>query len=167
MTKSGSVRRKSLTLKQKIFWGAAGISIGLVLLVTLFAMKTTYDSLYSQVISVRHMSIGWLEERLELSLKAYSDQFYALEVDKQTKADIQQWCQPDGELDYAARWRLITAINAIISMDANINSMELYNLRNNTVLTARRSGASLNKTGERLALWQSRDPALQTNQNHA
>ncbi len=163
MTKSGPARRKSLTLKQKIFWGAAGISIGLVLLVTFFAMKTTYDSLYSQVISVRHMSIGWLEERLELSLKEYSDQFYALEVDKQTKADIQQWCQPGGELDYAARWRLITAINAIISMDANINSMELYNLQNDTVLTARRSGAALNETGDRLALWKSRNPALQTN----
>ncbi len=156
-------RRKGLTLKQKIFWGSAGISIGLVLLVTFFAMRTTYDSLYNQVISLRDMSIGWLEERLELSLKEYADQFYALEVDKQTKADIQQWCTPDGELDYAARWRLITAINAIISMDANINSMELYNLQNDTVLTARRSGAGLSDTGSRLAYWKSRDPLLQTN----
>ena len=163
MRKNGQVRRKGLTLKQKIFWGTAGISIGLVFLVTFFAMKTTYDSLYSQVISVRHMSIGWLQERLELSLKEYSDQFYGLEVDKQTKADIQAWCQPGGELDYAARWRLITAINAIISMDANINSMELFNLQNDTVLTARRSGAGLDSTGDRLSLWKSRDPALQTN----
>jgi len=163
MTKKVPAKWKGLTLKQKIFWGTAGISIGLVLLVTLFAMKTTYDSLYSQVISLRHMSIGWLEERLELSLKEYSDQFYALEVDKQTKADIQQWCTPGGKLDYEARWRLITAINAIISMDANINSMELYNLQNDTVLTAKRSGAALNDTAKRLALWKGRDPSLQTN----
>ena len=163
MTSAESVKRKGLTLKQKMFWGMAGISIGLVLLVTLFAMKTTYDSLYEQVISIRHMSIGWLEERLELSLKEYSDQFYSLEVDKDTKADIQQWCQPGGELNYAARWRLITAINAIISMNANIHSIELYNLQNDTVLTAKRSGASLDQTENRLDIWKSRDPSLQTN----
>lgn len=163
MTSAEPVKRKGLTLKQKMFWGMAGISIGLVLLVTLFAMKTTYDSLYEQVISIRHMSIGWLEERLELSLKEYSDQFYSLEVDKDTKADIQQWCQPGGELNYAARWRLITAINAIISMNANIHSIELYNLQNDTVLTAKRSGASLDQTENRLDIWKSRDPSLQTN----
>ena len=163
MKKGKSSKQRGLTIRQKIFWGTAGISISLVLLVTFFAMKTTYDSLYSQVISLREMSIGWLEERLNLSLKEYSDQFYTLEVDKQTKADILSWCKPSGELDYAARWRLITATNAIISMDANINSIELYNLQNNTVLTARRSGASLSDTGGRLALWQSRDPLLQNN----
>lgn len=143
--------------------GTAGISIVLVLLVTFFAMRTTYDALYSQVIGVRHMSIGWLQERLDLSLKEYADQFYTLEVDKETKADIQAWCKPDGELDYAAQWRLITALNAIISMDANMNSIEIYNLQNDTVLTARRSGAVLSETGTKLAQWKARDAGLQTN----
>lgn len=143
--------------------GTAGISIVLVLLVTFFAMRTTYDALYSQVIGVRHMSIGWLQERLELSLKEYADQFYTLEVDKETRADIQAWCKPDGELDYAAQWRLITALNAIISMDSNMNSIEIYNLQNDTVLTARRSGALLLETGTKLTKWMARDTVLQTN----
>jgi len=100
---------------------------------------------------------------LELSLKEYADQFYALEVDKETKADIQAWCTPDGELDYAAQWRLITALNAIISRDVNMNSIEIYNLQNDTVLTAKRSGAMLSQTGKKLMLWEARDAGLQTN----
>ncbi len=143
--------------------GTAGISIVLVLLVTGFAMRTTYDSLHGQVIGIRHMSIGWLQERFELSLKGYAEQFYTLEVDKETKADIQEWCRPEGELDYAARWRLITALNAMISMDANINSIEIYNLQNGTVLSAKRSGATLLETGDKLAMWRSRGEGLQTN----
>jgi two-component system, sensor histidine kinase YesM len=163
MAYNGPVKRRGLPLRRKLFLGTAGISIILVLLVTFFAMRTTYDALHSQVIGVRHMSIGWLAERLELSLKEYADQFYTLEVDKETKADIQEWCRPGGTLNYAAQWRLITALNAIISMDANMNSIEIYNLQNGTVLTARRSGAVLSETGAKLTQWKARDMGLQTN----
>jgi len=61
MANNRPAKRRGLPLRKKLFLGTAGISIVLVLLVTFFAMRTTYDALHSQVIGIRHMSIGWLQ----------------------------------------------------------------------------------------------------------
>ena len=60
----------------------------------------------------------------------------------------------DGSLDYSARWRIITVMNTVISMDSNINSIELFNMAENEVLIAERSGARVDESGERLTQWE-------------
>jgi len=110
------------------------------------------------------MSSGWLQDRLAVENSDMMDRFYEFEVDKDVKADILRWCTQDGSLDYSARWRIITVMNTVISMDSNINSIELFNMAENEVLIAERSGARVDESGERLTQWEQRGDALQSNQ---
>jgi hypothetical protein len=48
-------------------------------------------------------------------------------------------------------------------LDSNINSIDLFNLGNDTVLRAQRSGAGFTDTGESLDAWNARGGGLQTN----
>ncbi len=156
-------RRKRLSIRKKLFLGMALISIIPVFAATFFTMNHIYSTMREQIIQTRRMSIGWLQDRLELIIKGYTEQFYEFEVNKELKADILSWCNDGQELDYAAKWRLISSMNAAISMDSTINSIELYNLSNNIVLSARRSGAVMEKTQNKLDFWLQRTETLQTN----
>lgn len=117
-----------------------------------------------QLIYDHRMSSGWLQDRLAVENSDMMDRFYEFEVDKDVKADILRWCTQDGSLDYSARWRIITVMNTVISMDSNINSIELFNMAENEVLIAERSGARVDESGERLTQWEQRGDALQSNQ---
>ena len=117
-----------------------------------------------QLIYDHRMSSGWLQDRLAVENSDMMDRFYEFEVDKDVKADILRWCTQDGSLDYSARWRIITVMNTVISIDSNINSIELFNMAENEVLIAERSGARVDESGERLTQWEQRGDALQSNQ---
>lgn len=134
-----------------------------ILLVTFFSVRTTYNAMYAQLIENKRKGIDWLTERLTIQLSEYSDLFYRFEVNKTIKQDIQNWCAVDGTLDYAARSRIISEFNTLISVDSAINSIDLYNLVNEEMLTVTRAGARVQETGERLAFWQERPHELQSN----
>ena len=135
-----------------------------ILLVSIVAITITYKTMRDQLIYDHRMSSGWLQDRLAVENSDMMDRFYEFEVDKDVKADILRWCTQDGSLDYSARWRIITVMNTVISMDSNINSIELFNMAENEVLIAERSGARVDESGERLTQWEQRGDALQSNQ---
>jgi len=157
-----NIKQQKMSIRRKVFMGMVSISTIAVCIVTLFAMQTIYSKMREQIIQTRSMSIGWLKDRLDLSIREYTEQFYSFETDKTFKTDLQEWCS-SGDLGYEAKWRFITSLNASISVNSNFNSIEIYNLVNGQVLAARRSGAVMEDVGNRLDRWNTRDKALQTN----
>jgi Predicted signal transduction protein with a C-terminal ATPase domain len=96
-------------------------------------------------------------------LEGYSDKFYQFEVNKKIKNDISAWCGDLQKINYTSKLDLISALNETISMDKNINSMEIYNFAQQQVLVAKRSGAGMEEIGYKLDDWKKRDQKLQTN----
>ena len=154
---------KNMSIRKKILISMLAFTLIPILVVAGVALSITYRTMRDQLIYDRRMSSSWLQARVAIANGDAMDKFYQFEVDKDIKEDILTWCAKDGALDYSARWRLISLMNSIISMDSSINSIELFNLADDTVLTAERSGASLDETGDRLAQWEARDDGRQSN----
>jgi sensor histidine kinase YesM len=154
---------KDLSIRRKLFLGMLIISVLIVVLVTQVAVVVSYRTLREQLIYNRRMSIRWLQDRLNTEVEKYSDQFYEYEVNKSIKNGINSWYNKKEEIDYTVKLNLISAMNETISMDKNINSMEIYNLIRNEVIVAKRSGAAMEETGDKLEQWEQRDTSLQTN----
>ena len=157
-------RFRNISIRKKILVSMLAFTLIPILLVSIVAITITYKTMRDQLIYDHRMSSGWLQDRLAVENSDMMDRFYEFEVDKDVKADILRWCTQDGRLDYSARWRIITVMNTVISMDSNINSIELFNMAENEVLIAERSGARVDESGERLTQWEQRGDALQSNQ---
>ena len=157
-------RFRNISIRKKILASMLAFTLIPILLVSIVAITITYKTMRDQLIYDHRMSSGWLQDRLAVENSDMIDRFYEFEVDKDVKADILRWCTQDGSLDYSARWRIITVMNTVISMDSNINSIELFNMAENEVLIAERSGARVDESGERLTQWEQRGDALQSNQ---
>ena len=157
-------RFRNISIQKKILISMLAFTLIPILLVSSVAISITYKTMRDQLIYDHRMSSGWLQNRLAVENSDMMDRFYEFEVDKDVKADILRWCTQDGSLDYSARWRIITVMNTVISMDSNINSIELFNMAENEVLIAERSGARVDESGERLTQWEQRGDALQSNQ---
>lgn len=153
---------KTKSIRTKFVFALIIFSVVPVLVVTIVAFYITSGTLKEQLIFNRRMSTTWLQERLVLELENTRNQLYEYEVNKNIKADILTWHSPK-ELDYKTMLRLISAMNTTISMDSNINGIEIYNLLNDTVLVANRAGVSLEETKDRLDEWGKRDEGLQKN----
>lgn len=154
---------KNLSIRKKILISMLAFTLIPIFVVEGVAIINTYSTMRNQLVYDHRMSSGWLQNRLSLDNSELTDCFYEFEVDKNVKTDILNWCSKNRELEYDARWRIITTMNTVISMNSNINSIELFNLSDDTVLIAERSGANLVQTGERLSLWNKRNIDLQTN----
>ena len=157
-----AVPRLRSSIRSKLFWGMLSVMLTLILLVTFFSVRTTYQAMYDQLIENKRTGIDWLSKRLSLLLTEYTETFYSFEVNKEVKADLQKWCAPNGTLGYEAKWRIISALNGMMGMNAAINAIDVYNLVQNDALSAMRSGATVSETGDRLAFWTGRDPSKQT-----
>lgn len=157
-------RFRNISIRKKILVSMLAFTLIPILLVSIVAITITYKTMRDQLIYDHRMSSGWLQDRLAVENSDMMDRFYEFEVDKDVKADILRWCTQDGSLDYSARWRIITVMNTVISMDSNINSIELFNMAENEVLIAERSGARVDESGGRLTQWEQRGDALQSNQ---
>ena len=157
-------RFRNISIRKKILVSMLAFTLIPILLVSIVAITITYKTMRDQLIYDHRMSSGWLQDRLAVENSDMMDRFYEFEVDKDVKADILRWCTQDGSLDYSARWRIITVMNTVISMDSNINSIELFNMAENEVLIAERSGARVDESGERLTQREQRGDALQSNQ---
>lgn len=157
-------RFRNISIRKKILVSMLAFTLIPILLVSIVAITITYKTMRDQLIYDHRMSSGWLQDRLAVENSDMMDRFYEFEVDKDVKANILRWCTQDGSLDYSARWRIITVMNTVISMDSNINSIELFNMAENEVLIAERSGARVDESGERLTQWEQRGDALQSNQ---
>ncbi len=155
--------RKDLSIRKKLLLGILSLSVLLVVSVTIVTGLIAYRTMREQLIYNRRMSIRWLQDRLNTQVDSYSDQFYEFEINKEIKNDITSWCTYDQEIDYTVKLDLITAMNKTISMDKNLNSMEIYNFSKDQVLIAKRSGASMEEIGNRLDKWNERKKELQTN----
>lgn len=154
---------RNLSIRKKILYSMLAFTLIPILLVAVVATSITYRTMQNQLIYDHRMSSGWLQDRLSLELNSMQDQFYAFEVTKEIKTDIFNWCEKGKVLNYAAQWRIISLMNNTISMDSRMNSVEIFNLSNDEVLIAARSGASLSSRGDRLSIWESRDSTLQSN----
>lgn len=155
---------RNISIRKKILVSMLAFTLIPIILVATVATTITYKTMRDQLIYDHRMSSGWLQDRLSLELTGMMDQFYEFEVNKEVKNDILRWCTKGESLDYSAQWRIITLMNTVISMDSRINSIEIFNLSNDEVLVAERSGAQLDVKGDRLKKWQKRDINLQSNQ---
>lgn len=151
------------SIRKKLFISMLILSVSIAAAVTIVALFSTYHTMREQLIYDRRTNIGWLENRLYLETKNDMNRFYEFEVDKTLKNEVLEWYLSGNEVDYAAKLDLINALNSIISLDSNINSIDLFNLGNDTVLRAQRSGASFTDTGDLLDAWNARSDDLQTN----
>lgn len=156
-------RIRNLSIQKKLFITMLGISLFIIVVITGTAMNNTYQTMREQLIYNRRMSIGWLRERLELVMSNYQEQFYEFEVNQDYKKIIEAWCVQEETLDYTSKWKLITAMNEMISMDCNLNSIEICNLKNHEVLIAERSGAKMLENGDGVEQWEKRKISLQNN----
>lgn len=163
MPEATAALRLRSSIRPKLFWGMLLVMLVLILLVTFFSVRTTYQAMYDQLIENKRTGIDWLSKRLSLLLTEYTETFYGFEVNKEIKTDLQNWCVPGGTLGYEAKWRIISELNGMMGMNAAINTIEVYNLVGGDALAARRSGATVAETGDRLAFWAERDASLQTN----
>ena len=155
---------RNISIRKKILISMLAFTLIPIILVAAVATTITYITMRDQLIYDHRMSSGWLQDRLSLELTGMMDQFYEFEVNKEVKNDILRWCTKGESLDYSAQWRIITLMNTVISMDSRINSIEIFNLSNDEVLVAERSGAQLDVKGDRLDKWLQRDINLQSNQ---
>ncbi|SHO51507.1 sensor histidine kinase [Anaerocolumna xylanovorans] len=151
------------SIRKKILLVILVFSLLLVGSTTMITVLISRSTLKDQLIYNRKMSIGWLQDRLGLETKDYINQFYNFEVNKGIKNVIMDWCKTGKSLDYTSKLQLITAMNTVISMDSNINSIEIFNLKTNQVLVAKRSGADMQAAGDKLKFWKDREKSLQTN----
>ncbi len=151
------------SIRKKLFYSMLALSVCITAAVTFVALISTYGTMREQLIYDRRTNIGWLENRLYLETKSDMNRFYEFEVDKALKNDVMIWYTEGNNTDYSAKLDLINALNSIISLDSNINSIDLFNLGNDTVLRAQRSGASFVDTGDLLDNWNAREQGLQTN----
>ena len=156
-------RYRNLSIRKKILLTILAFSLLLVGSTTAITVQISRNTLKNQLIYDRKMSIGWLQDRLDLETKDYVNQFYQFEVNKEIKSIIMNWCKNGKNLNYTSKLQLISAMNTVISMDSNINSIELFNLKTNQVLVAKRSGADMEEAQEKLKYWGKRDKTLQTN----
>lgn len=154
---------KDISIRKKLFIGILAFSVSLVVIVTTIVGFITYQTMREQLIFNRRMSIRWLQDRLNSEVDSYLDRFYEFEVNKKIKKGIASWCRDDQEMDYTVKLDLITMMNETISMDKNLNSIEIFNFSKDRVLVAKRSGADVEEIGAGLDRWKSRDPKLQTN----
>ncbi len=156
-------KAKDISIRRRLFIGILAFSVSLVVIVTSIVGFISYQTMREQLIYNRRMSIRWLQDRLNSEVDRYSDRFYEFEVNKKIKKDIASWCNDDQEIDYVVKLDLITMMNETISVDKNLNSIEIYNFAKRQVLMAKRSGASVEEIGDGLDKWNSRNQELQTN----
>lgn len=154
---------KKLSIRKKFFINMVLFSLLSVAIVTTVALVITYGTMKNQVIANHRMSASWLQNRLELELENAADEFYDLEVDPVFKRDINAWYDAKGALDYNAKLRLITKLNQKISMDSKINSIEIHNFSDGSMLNAERSKATFEENSAFLKQWVEKDATKQTN----
>lgn len=154
---------KNWPIRKKLLLSMTAFSVIPIIIVTVVAIFITYGTMRDQLIYNYSMSSVWLQDRLEQRLKEFTSSFYEFEVNRDIKADIMDWYSTGQDPNYEVQWRLISALNAVISMDSTINSIDFYVLNQGKVLVAERSGARLEETGARLDGWYSRPPDAQTN----
>lgn len=150
-------------LYRKLFLVMALISLVPVLIVLCVALMLTYRTMEEQLVYDSKMSVEWLQERLEMEIEDYTRTFYEFEIDKDFRSALSQWCLQGDELNYSSKLELITGLNQTVSINRNINAIELYNLSRDKALIAERSSTFFTDTAGRLEQWLSRDEALQSN----
>ena len=151
------------SIRKKLFYSMLLLTVLITAAVTIVALVSTYSTMREQLIFDRRTNIGWLENRLYLETKNDTNRFYEFEVDKSLKFDVLAWYTGGNNADVSVKLDLIKALNSIISLDNNINSIDLFNLGNGTVLRAERSGAAFTETDDLLSAWNARAEGLQTN----
>ena len=154
---------KKRSIRRKLLLGMLCSVIIPIVIITITSLRITFDSMEEQLIYNRRMSIGWLKDRLDLEVNEYSKLFYQFEIVGSMRDTIQSWSYDGEELDYESQWQLISAMNSQINLKSEINSIELYNFKRDEVLVCARSGASLEKAGDRLKSWEERSVDLQSN----
>ncbi|OJV65173.1 MAG: hypothetical protein BGO41_01015 [Clostridiales bacterium 38-18] len=152
-----------MSIRRKFFISMLLFTLLSVVIVTSVAIVITYETMKDQVIETHRMSAGWLQNRLELVTQKYSEKYYGFEVDEAFKSDILSWFSVGENVNYSVKLRLISQLNKTISMDNTINSIELHNLNDGTVIRAERSKALFLMGDGYIDKWQSRGVDKQTN----
>lgn len=152
-----------MSIRRKFFISMLLFTLLSVVIVTSVAIVITYETMKDQVIETHRMSAGWLQNRLELVTQKYSEKYYGFEVDESFKSDILSWFSVGENVNYSVKLRLISQLNKTISMDNTINSIELHNLNDSSVLRAERSKALFLMGDGYIDKWQSRGVDKQTN----
>lgn len=150
-------------LYRKLFLVMTLVSLVPVLIVLCVSLMLTYRAMEEQLVYDSQMSAEWLQERLEMEIEDYTRTFYEFEIDKDFRNALFQWCLQGDELNYSSKLELITGLNQTVSINRNINAIELYSLSEGKALIAERSSTFFTDTDDRLEQWLSRNEGLQSN----
>ena len=148
---------------RKLFAVMLVISLLPVALVLSVSLKLTFNTMQEQLVYDSSMNVEWLQDRLEMEIEGYTRSFYELEIDSDFRSALSHWCAEGDLVDYAAKLEMINTLNQIVSVNSNINAIELYSFTQGRVLLAERSGSAFADTGDRLERWLERDEGLQSN----
>lgn len=152
-----------ISIVTKFFTIILFISLFAVCTITITALFTSYNTMKNQLIAHSQMSIEWLQSRLRLETEGYIRTFYEYEINQEFRSNILAWYEMGEELNFQKRLSLMESINKTVSINKNINSFELINLKDNSEILAERSGTSFTQAEKSLRLWQERPEDLQTN----
>ena len=148
---------------RKLFAVMLVISLLPVALVLSVSLKLTFNTMQEQLVYDSSMNVEWLQDRLEMEIEGYTRSFYELEIDSDFRSALSHWCAEGDLVDYAAKLEMINTLNQIVSVNSNINAIELYSFTQGRVLLAERFGSAFADTGDRLERWLERDEGLQSN----
>ena len=148
---------------RKLFVVMLLISLLAVAMILLVSLMLTFNAMQQQLVYNSSMSAEWLQERLEMELEDYTRSFYDLEINRDFRSALLSWCDEGNDLDYESKQDLIDTLNRTVSIDSNINAIELFSLEQDSMLAVERSGSYFADTGDRLDRWSDRPPSLQSN----
>ncbi len=153
---------KTFSIRRKIFLVMMLGSMFPIFLFAYFSLNITYSSMYEQLIDSRTMSMDWLNDRLSLMVSSYTEQFYEYEVNKDLRSSIVSWAI-NGEMNHIDQSRMRKSFETTLSMDVNIQSIEVYSLHTHDGFVSTRASFHGVKRSPDENIWEGRSPESQTN----
>jgi sensor histidine kinase YesM len=133
-----------------------------LLLFALLVLPIVYNGMYTQLIESRVTSMNWLSLRLDITIRSYEAQFYEYEVDKDFRSVVLNWVSGNG-LDHLGQAKIRTAFDRSLTVDTNINSIEIHNLVSGEIYISTRASSYLVNNNTLGNIWDQRGNLPQTN----
>lgn len=159
--KSSKKPKRNLSIRKKIFLFMLAVSIIPTILITSLAAVNTYDSLYDQLIVINKDGMLWSSDRFTQFADELKNTFYSMEFDKDFRSTVLRWGQDGNTLEDSALIR--NTFNTNLNKNNMLYSIEIYLMRDNSVIKAERAGSRLQIDDEGFASAFTRPANMQTN----
>lgn len=153
---------RNISIKKKLFLAMLLISFVPIVLLAIFSVYISQNSMRKQLIQNRELGMDWMGDKLTTELKNYSNVFYEIEVDKNIKKNLLSVAL-GGEWDDAILRDVRTDFEEALNLYPQIVSIELYDYQTEEGYVATRESFQSKKCENLQETWRSRKAGLQTN----